>query len=71
MKSAVCVFQVEEVRSILDKISSQVNEVKKKHSMILSAPNPDESVYTHTLLHHTHTVHSKLHLTYCISDGPD
>ncbi|XP_060787259.1 syntaxin-1A isoform X2 [Neoarius graeffei] len=34
--------KVEEVRSILDKISSQVNEVKKKHSMILSAPNPDE-----------------------------
>lgn len=34
--------KVEEVRSIVDKISSQVNEVKKKHSMILSAPNPDE-----------------------------
>ncbi|KAM9475018.1 syntaxin-2 isoform 2-T2 [Clarias gariepinus] len=34
--------KVEEVRSIIDKISSQVNEVKKKHSMILSAPNPDE-----------------------------
>ncbi|MCJ8735397.1 hypothetical protein PDJAM_G00246220 [Pangasius djambal] len=34
--------KVEEVRSIIDKISLQVNEVKKKHSMILSAPNPDE-----------------------------
>ncbi|KAF7694908.1 syntaxin-2 isoform X1 [Silurus meridionalis] len=34
--------KVEEVRSIIEKISSQVNEVKKKHSMILSAPNPDE-----------------------------
>ncbi|XP_058246723.1 syntaxin-2 isoform X1 [Hemibagrus wyckioides] len=34
--------KVEEVRSIIDKISSQVNEVKKKHSTILSAPNPDE-----------------------------
>ncbi|XP_072538584.1 syntaxin-2 [Salminus brasiliensis] len=34
--------KVEEVRGVIDKISSQVNEVKKKHSMILSAPNPDE-----------------------------
>ncbi|KAL6456409.1 hypothetical protein MHYP_G00349530 [Metynnis hypsauchen] len=34
--------KVEEVRSVIDKISSQVNEVKKKHSAILSAPNPDE-----------------------------
>ncbi|KAK3566051.1 hypothetical protein QTP86_025033 [Hemibagrus guttatus] len=34
--------KVEEVRSIIDKISSHVNEVKKKHSAILSAPNPDE-----------------------------
>ncbi|KAI4891675.1 hypothetical protein NFI96_017566 [Prochilodus magdalenae] len=34
--------KVEDVRGIIDKISSQVNEVKKKHSMILSAPNPDE-----------------------------
>ncbi|XP_060738031.1 syntaxin-2 isoform X4 [Tachysurus vachellii] len=36
--------KVEEVRSNIDKISSQVNEVKKKHSMILSAPNPDETM---------------------------
>ncbi|KAL7884080.1 hypothetical protein AOLI_G00068500 [Acnodon oligacanthus] len=34
--------KVEEVRSVIDKISSQVNEVRKKHSAILSAPNPDE-----------------------------
>ncbi|KAL7827272.1 hypothetical protein SRHO_G00329900 [Serrasalmus rhombeus] len=34
--------KVEEVRNVIDKISSQVNEVKKKHSAILSAPNPDE-----------------------------
>ncbi|KAG9270501.1 syntaxin-2-like isoform X1 [Astyanax mexicanus] len=34
--------KVEEVRGVIDKISSQVNEVKKKHSTILSAPNPDE-----------------------------
>ncbi|XP_051760131.1 syntaxin-2 isoform X2 [Ctenopharyngodon idella] len=34
--------KVEEVRGVIDKISSLVNEVKKKHSVILSAPNPDE-----------------------------
>jgi len=34
---------VEEVRGVIDKISSLVNEVKKKHCVILSAPNPDES----------------------------
>ncbi|XP_051509023.1 syntaxin-2-like isoform X2 [Myxocyprinus asiaticus] len=34
--------KVEEVRGVIDKISSLVNEVKKKHSIILSAPNPDE-----------------------------
>ncbi|XP_030631782.1 syntaxin-2 [Chanos chanos] len=34
--------KVEEVRSLIDKISSQVDDVKKKHSMILSAPNPDD-----------------------------
>ncbi|XP_026113477.1 syntaxin-2-like isoform X1 [Carassius auratus] len=34
--------KVGEVRGVIDKISSQVNEVKKKHSGILSAPNPDE-----------------------------
>uniref|UniRef100_H2MF88 Syntaxin 2 n=1 Tax=Oryzias latipes TaxID=8090 RepID=H2MF88_ORYLA len=32
---------VEEVRGLIDKISHQVEEVKKTHSMILSAPNPD------------------------------
>ncbi|XP_076845122.1 syntaxin-2 isoform X2 [Brachyhypopomus gauderio] len=34
--------KVEEVRGVIEKISSQVNEVKKKHSTILSAPNPDD-----------------------------
>ncbi|XP_048854458.1 syntaxin-2 isoform X2 [Brienomyrus brachyistius] len=34
--------QVEVVRGLIEKVSSQVEEVKKKHSMILSAPNPDE-----------------------------
>uniref|UniRef100_A0A665WMM8 Syntaxin-2-like n=1 Tax=Echeneis naucrates TaxID=173247 RepID=A0A665WMM8_ECHNA len=33
--------RVEEVRGLIDKISHQVGEVRKMHSMILSAPNPD------------------------------
>ncbi|XP_007567179.1 syntaxin-2 [Poecilia formosa] len=33
--------RVEEVRGLIDKISYQVKEVKKLHSTILSAPNPD------------------------------
>ncbi|XP_067269562.1 syntaxin-2 [Pseudorasbora parva] len=34
--------KVENVRGVIDKISSLVSEVKKKHSVILSAPNTDE-----------------------------
>ncbi|XP_062930123.1 syntaxin-2 isoform X2 [Mobula hypostoma] len=33
--------QVEEIRGCIDHISDDVEEVKKKHSIILSAPNPD------------------------------
>ncbi|KAM6954461.1 syntaxin-2 [Aplochiton taeniatus] len=33
--------KVEEVRGLLEKISHQVEEVRRMHSMILSAPNPD------------------------------
>uniref|UniRef100_A0A3B5MM65 Syntaxin 2 n=1 Tax=Xiphophorus couchianus TaxID=32473 RepID=A0A3B5MM65_9TELE len=36
-------IKVEEVRGLIDKISYQVEEVKKLHSTILSAPNPDHS----------------------------
>uniref|UniRef100_A0A8C3A3L2 Syntaxin 2 n=1 Tax=Cyclopterus lumpus TaxID=8103 RepID=A0A8C3A3L2_CYCLU len=35
--------RVEEVRGLIDKISYQVEEVRKMHSMLLSAPHPDES----------------------------
>uniref|UniRef100_A0A3Q4GPF3 Syntaxin 2b n=1 Tax=Neolamprologus brichardi TaxID=32507 RepID=A0A3Q4GPF3_NEOBR len=35
--------RVEEVRGVIDKISIQVEEVRKIHSMILSAPNTDDS----------------------------
>uniref|UniRef100_A0A8C6Q4A7 Syntaxin 2b n=1 Tax=Nothobranchius furzeri TaxID=105023 RepID=A0A8C6Q4A7_NOTFU len=34
--------RVEEVRGLIDKISHQVEEVRKMHSMILSAPNPTD-----------------------------
>lgn len=36
-------FQVEEIREMIDKIQTNVEEVKKKHSAILSAPQTDES----------------------------
>eukprot|EP00064_Thunnus_orientalis_P008110 superscaffoldBa00000947_g8133 len=36
--------RVEEVRGLIDKISHQVEEVRKMHSMILSAPNPDDTM---------------------------
>ncbi|NWU97289.1 STX1A protein, partial [Upupa epops] len=36
--------QVEEIRGFIDKISENVEEVKRKHSAILASPNPDESL---------------------------
>lgn len=35
--------EVEEIREMIDKIQYNVEEVKKKHSAILSAPQTDES----------------------------
>lgn len=35
--------EVEEIREMVDKIQNNVEEVKKKHSAILSAPQTDES----------------------------
>ncbi|XP_036382876.1 syntaxin-2 isoform X2 [Megalops cyprinoides] len=58
--------KVEEVRGLIDKISSQVDEVKKKHSMILSAPNPDERTkeeleqLTREIKNNANTVRAKL-----------
>lgn len=34
---------VEQIREMIDKIQANVEEVKKKHSAILSAPQSDES----------------------------
>jgi syntaxin 1A len=34
---------VEEIREMIDKIQENVEEVKKKHSAILSAPTSDDS----------------------------
>ncbi|KAH1017504.1 hypothetical protein HUJ05_008132 [Dendroctonus ponderosae] len=36
-------FQVEDIREMIDKIQANVEEVKKKHSSILSAPQSDDS----------------------------
>ena len=37
------ISQVEEIREMIDRIQTNVEEVKKKHSAILSAPQTDES----------------------------
>lgn len=37
--------EVEEIREMIDKIQNNVEEVKKKHSAILSAPQTDESKF--------------------------
>uniref|UniRef100_A0A672SSX4 Syntaxin 1B n=1 Tax=Sinocyclocheilus grahami TaxID=75366 RepID=A0A672SSX4_SINGR len=34
--------QVEEIRGCIEKLSEDVEQVKKQHSAILAAPNPDE-----------------------------
>ena len=43
-------FQVDEIRQMIDKIASNVEEVKKKHSAILSAPQTDDSKYLSYLI---------------------
>ncbi|XP_037536508.1 syntaxin-2 [Nematolebias whitei] len=58
--------KVEEVRGLIDKISYQVEEVRKVHSMILSAPNPDDSTknqlsaLTHDIKGNANVVRAKL-----------
>ena len=42
--------EVEEIRENIDKIVNSVEDVKIKHSAILSAPHTDESKRTHLLL---------------------
>ena len=37
--------KVDEIRQMIEKISCNVDEVKKKHSAILSAPQTDDSKY--------------------------
>ncbi|XP_078062499.1 syntaxin-1B [Mustelus asterias] len=36
--------QVEEIRSCIEKLSEDVERVKKQHSAILAAPNPDDKI---------------------------
>lgn len=38
-------LQVEEIREMIDRIQTNVEDVKKKHSAILSAPQTDESEF--------------------------
>lgn len=38
---------MEGIRGMIDKIQANVEEVKKKHSAILSAPQTDESNFIH------------------------
>lgn len=38
-------MQVNEIRSMIEKIAADVDEVKKKHSAILSAPHTDDSMF--------------------------
>lgn len=38
-------MQVDEIRGMIDKIQNDVDEVKKKHSAILSAPQTDDSKF--------------------------
>ena len=42
--------EVEEVREMIDQIQNNVEEVKKKHSAILSAPQTDESKSNFSIL---------------------
>lgn len=50
----VCV-QVEEIRGCIEKLSEDVEQVKKQHSAILAAPNPDESKSQDDNHFHSHT----------------
>lgn len=43
MHASVFLVQVEEIRGCIEKLSEDVELVKKQHSAILAAPNPDES----------------------------
>lgn len=39
----VCICQIEEIRTSIDKIDENVTEIKKLYSTILSAPTSDQS----------------------------
>jgi len=40
---SVCVLQIEEIRSSIDKIDENIAEIKRLYSVILSAPTSDQS----------------------------
>lgn len=43
--TSMFLLQVEEIREMIDRIQTNVEDVKKKHSAILSAPQTDESEF--------------------------
>lgn len=45
IQHVLIVAQVEEIREMIDRIQTNVEDVKKKHSAILSAPQTDESEF--------------------------
>lgn len=57
-------WQVEEIRGCIEKLSEDVEQVKKQHSAILAAPNPDESEFqpsAHSFIENTISAYT-LHL---------
>ncbi|GLD68370.1 NP_990405.2 syntaxin1B [Lates japonicus] len=42
--------QVEDIRGCIEKLSEDVEQVKKQHSAILAAPNPDEMTFSNSTL---------------------
>lgn len=45
-------LKVVEIRENIEKVQANVEEVKKKHSAILSAPQTDESTFSMTRIYH-------------------
>lgn len=53
-------WQVEEIRGCIEKLSEDVEQVKKQHSAILAAPNPDESEFLpHSFIQTTAPVYTQ------------
>ncbi|XP_064022175.1 syntaxin-1A isoform X2 [Pogoniulus pusillus] len=68
--------QVEEIRGFIDKISENVEEVKRKHSAILASPNPDERLVLERKYSHREDLRCSpepppsIPLFYCLATPP-